>query len=494
MGCTRYTQLPQHKEAAPVWFHVPDEYVLLERDGTPPVHPFFDFVADENRETLELNFVTTTPVNSYFGYDLDLYSGKLFREHRYCEERDVWGKGGKSFRPPATFGFVPRLFDQTGQPQMIAVFGRERYFHPFRVDGELAQRVRVVGAGLHQYCDSYPCETRERWLSRLVLIAVNPKDPELHGIEHLGQLKQKVNWSEFVTFMENGFGRNLTATEPRPAYRFVGEIGSTRAFEYALTKGHHFAFEELTQMRRSCHALYDYIWESAETIRKQIRDKQSLENNALNRLKELERERAATPSYLFSNVRKDPLEEQRKKLALPKEAAGNHGVLMNYIFEKYGREFRACSRYVRDSNLRKDPRRHWYFAFLRSVMYLEDEGYFFSCNRQAWLENPYRLDGQRALDPARERANCLSSQLDRAFDTSMTIWTGLRNSYQPHYRYLEFDGYSGGSHQTLYSWIKSSGKRLSCDKNLEHEHTIFPDDIVWEPFSDPSLDNLRYIR
>jgi hypothetical protein len=468
----------------------------MENNGLRPVHGFFDFLPEQDADIRELNMVVTTPIGSPFGYEFDLYSGKLFRRHRFCPQSDAWARGRRvpTF-PPVSLGFVPRLLDQAGEPQMIALFGHSRYMAPFSRATETSLRVKVIGGGLLQYCKDYPCERRERWLSRLVLIAVNPMDPNFKDIRSIDQLKKKSEWEKFVTFMENGLGKNITSAKDQPAYRFTGDINSLRAFEHAFERGYLFNFETMTSMRRSCHALYDLFWESSELVRNESLNKIEQRSNALAELNRLEEEKAQTPSFLFSNVIKDESEKAKPPASIiPASATRNYPVFFNYFFENYGREFKACRRFVRDSNQRLNPERHWYFAFVHAYLHLEDEGMVFLCSKRAWFENLYRTDGTRLFDPKLERANCLASQFDAAFDSALTVLSTRRRTFRPHYRYLEFDGFSGGSHQTLYSWVYDNGKRLSCDRSLETEHAIFPPDISWKPFYNDELEKSGIIR
>lgn len=486
LGCTKYTTRPQVKSGTPVWFQAPKKFVQTERDGTAPLHSFFDLVPEPVQERREVNFVMTTPVGGHGSYNIDLISGKLYLKNRHCRESDVWGRRRQvPTTPPASFGFIPRLLDQTGEPQQVAVFGRSRYFHPFRREGDQVQRIRIVGGGIHQYCAEFPCEVNQRWLSRLVLIGVNPNDPELSSVQTLDQLKQRVNWDQFTAFMENGFGRNLSGTNERPAYRFTSEINGARAFEHAFDRGHLFEFSELTMMRRSCHALYDFFWDSSELVRKNMRERFSGENRALEELAELERLRRQTPEYLFSNVRSGEREERSAPPSrVPELALRNHSVFLNHFLENYGREFRACSRFVRNSSVKDNPRRHWYFAYIQLYLSLEDLGYVYVCSRRAWSQNFTRADGSKTYDPFRERANCLPSQFDQAFDSAVTMMTGIRRSLRGHWRYIEYDTQTGGSHQPLFAWVYDNGKRRSCEDVGEREFLTMPSDVRWDFFTE----------
>jgi hypothetical protein len=487
LSCTQSYDLAPIKRGIPVWFEAPKNFVITERDGTAPLHAFFDHVPEPNARLKELSMVVTTPMNSELGFDIDLISGKLYRQHRHCSENDVWGRRRRRVpvRPPVTMGFVPRLLDQAGLPHKVVVYGDSQYFQEFDRKADFVERVRVVGGGLLQYCDDFPCEIRERWLSRLVLIAVNPLDPKFSDIQTLDQLKGRVKWDELVTFMENGLGRNLAGADHRPAYRFSGDVDAARAFEHALSRGHLFEFSELVTMRRSCHALYDMFWEGAEFVRKQMHDRLLGENQTLKNLQDLEERRGTTPSFLFSNVTKGKLDSNyvdESKSPVPLEATRSFSVYLNHFLKNYGREYRACKRFVRDSSVKEDPRRHWFMSYVNLYFHLEDLGYIYVCSRRAWSENYLMSDGSRTYNAERERANCLPSQFDNAFETAVTMMTALRRSMRPHYRYIEFDTHGGGSHQPLFTWVHFNGKRRSCDQVSETEAPTFPSDALWEHF------------
>ena len=89
-------------------------------------------------------------------------------------QTDIWKNyRGVIFRPPYTEGVIPRVLDQLGKPQRIYVFGSEEYYkNQTRV---LANKVRVVGGVIEQFCTKAPCTKKNTWQSKMILLAVDVK-------------------------------------------------------------------------------------------------------------------------------------------------------------------------------------------------------------------------------------------------------------------------------------------------------------------------------
>lgn len=484
-NCAKKTLRPVHQETQKKWFEISERYTFPDFEGNVLSHAFFDFESRFDEEKRHVDFVLTTPQDSPYGYQMDLVSGQLFRHHQYCSESDIWKRyRSRLNRPPVTMGIVPRMIDQAGQAQEVMVFGRSRYFHPFERVPTKAQRVRIVGGVIHQYCNEYPCQTRERWLSRLVLIAVNENDPQLTNVTELDELKKKVDWGHFKAFMENSYGRNVALALESPAYRVTGELKSQRSVKALAERGLKFTPPMMQSMQRSCHALYNYIWFSSERIRENIRNQTN------------------TPLQLLSLSENDADELKRIQTflsgaqnPLPGGAQRNFALFLDHFVSEYGKSFLTCSQYVRDSNINLEPDRHWFIAYLKAYLLLEEMGQVYLCNRSNWMENPLLITGERQYDASRERKRCLPSQLDRAFDLTLTGMVGRRSGFKEHYRYIEYDSFQGGSHQKMYSWVHDNGKRLSCDKTRPYDIPLFPQDVSWKPFSRSGVeDNFQISR
>jgi len=504
-SCSQYTTPLERVDAKPNWFNVPKKFTHKDDKHDVIAHPFFDLVPFPHGKDNGLNVVMTTMEGSLFSYGLDIYSGKLFKKHNYCEQEDVWQKySGDIYRPPFSEAVVPRLLDQLGTPQRVLVFGKRRYFPKHNLSPTHSQRVRVVGGFVEQYCKNYPCLSRENWLSRLVLVAVNGNDPEFKDVFHIKELKSKVDWSYVKAFAENGNGRTLSAKVDLPSYRMVGNIGPRDALSFALKKGLLFKYKSLNKMRKSCHKLYDYVWSSIEYLRnRQAQDKKLFSKKRMRKKKEmmdrklllLEKDNA--PSFLKrSNVVIDTKINPKKG---PKKPTGpvlrNFAHFMKEFSERYKNRFNTCTKFVRSSSINDNIERHWFFVLFSAFYKMESLNFVYHCPSKAWIENPLLAGGKRKYDSLREIHRCTTEQLDVAFDSAVTLLTGRSRSSLEHYRYIQYDDKNGGTHQKLYSWIYKSGKNLRCERKVKQDvGEIFPQDIFWKPFGDAFGGKSNYIR
>ncbi len=480
VSCAKRTQQATPVIAKPSWMATEKLYNDRNFDGEFLIHPFFDLVPFASETDNSINFIRTTPIGSLSKYEIDLRSGKLYRSHNFCDQEDVWKKySGTIYRPPYSEGFVPRLLDQLGTPQRIVVFGKERYFQKYEVTPTRSQRVRVIGGVLLQYCTTYPCRGYNKWQSRLLLIGVNPLDPEFKEVKNLNQLKKIVNWDEAVAFIQNSNGRKLSGSVPRPSYRIVGNIGPREAFKIALDKGHLFKFDEMKTIRNSCHALYDHIWNNIRAIRKNGEAKMTgKELTPVNRKKVVAKLDTFSGNVLSAEVTEAPRSEVRQK----ELEISDFSVFFKNFYTKYKDRYKTCQQFVRDTSINADKERMWFFAYLTSFFNTEDSGYIYSCSGRAWIKNPITTSGKRLYSFEKRMRSCTSSELDSAFDTSINIQAGLSSSFQEHFRFIQYDHGGGASHQKMYTWIHDLGDGYICDQKRRSALPVFPQDVNWKNF------------
>ena len=477
-------------EPIPQWLNVDRRFAPRQEEGDPYIHAFFDFLPFPEPKDLKINFVALTPAKSRFFYGMDLHSGQLYKKYNLCEQNDVW----KSYRgtistPPYTEGFIPRILDQLGDPLKVVVFGDLRYFPKFDPRNPVSQRVKVVGGVIEQYCEYYPCSFRSQWMSRLVLVAVNDKDPRFEKVNSLSDLKKLVKWDKFKANMENLPGRLIRGKEQKPAFRISGSINAEEAFSYALSKGHQFKFDQLAKLRNGCHKLYDHVWRGALNLRKNIQRGRS--RRQLNKLRSDSLVVNMKKSIFKDDVKSiEKVEEELEKDKGPEEGFNDFDDYFMDFYNKYSKRFLTCHRFVRVSSVRSNIDRHWFFSYLTSFLQLERIGYVYHCPRRAWVENPFLASGNRQFNTTQMKKDCTSEDLERAFDGSVTIMQGLRKSLLPHYMYKQYDHGIGGTHQRIYSWIFSNGKMPACDDELKkiNREVEFPNDVSWKPFHPYTLD------
>lgn len=486
-----------------LWNKVPKKFSHKDPMGKIIFNPFFDLLPAHDFRDKTINYVPLTLKDSRYSYDINLLSGKKYKKFRYCQQEDVWkGFPGELNYPTFDRGFIPRIINQVGDPQEIIVFGRftkekdkkkrlktkkEWDEVSIRVLDKPYRRVRVVGGVLDQYCDSYPCDNQKRWVSKLLLVGVYPDDQQLKETFTLKALKKKITWSHVRAFLENSNGKNVRNTEtPLPAQRIVGQIAPDKALRSAFTKGHVFSAKELMTLRSSCHALYDYVWNSVLLTRA---------NESIQKKKDANKyisNRKLTPDPFY--IKKYPIKGLKEKVegfALG-DVDNTTKRFRNFFFhfiKNYESKYMTCSKYVRPSNINFDYERHWFFSYFESFFKLKQLDYVFSCNNRAWVKNPFNASkGSNDYDFMSQISRCNQEQLDEAFERSvLKMETTGHHSFDT-FRYITYDMGAGGSHEKIYSWVKYPGKRLVClDKDGKKAQKInqmvyFPPDLLWQKF------------
>jgi hypothetical protein len=470
-------------EPIPQWLKVEPRFAHRSEEGYYSTHSFFDFIPLADLKNNKVNFVLMTPIDAKFGYDINLHSGQVYKKYEYCPQNDIWRSYTNEINlPPYSEGFVPRVLDQLGGPLKIIVFGAEKYLSNTTPEKQLSQRVRVVGGVIQQYCENFPCARRSEWRSRLVLLAVNYLDPKFKDVTTITKLKSEINWKEFKAFFENGYGRLIRGKDERPAFRLFGAIGAKEAFKYAFSKGHLFKFNEMKKLRAGCHRLYDHVWSQVKMLQSNL-DKEkylssragSLDNDAMI---------VDVKKSIFIKNRKNREKYSKDELNRSSKGPRSFRKLFNNFYKKYGQRFFTCNELVRSSNALKNPKRHWFFTYLEAYMNLEDLGYIFHCGKRAWIRNSFLANGQKQFDKVSMKKSCTNNDLESSFDKAITLLSSLKKGAYPHYYYVLYDQGHGGSHNRLFSWVKSTGKKLVCkEKKIDYRNEeFFPPDINWSYF------------
>jgi hypothetical protein len=507
LSCAKHTVKTTAVAPQSVWFDKTERYSSKGDNGEFPVHLFFDLIPNLKIKNNTLHFVRTEREKSFFSYDVDLVSGRLFKRFKYCEQKDIWKKGKDSCnRPPFHIGFVPRLLNPLGTPQKIIVYGNERYF-AYEKEGRFSsQKVRVVGGIVRQYCRDYPCNQKRKWVSELIFVAVNPMDPRFKKVVHYKHLQDLIKWDDLTTFLENGDGVNLQIDNPRPAYRLINKMGPNKALNYAFKKGHFFRFEEMKNLRRSCHRLYDFVWKSYKIT--QLRRYQKIFGEKVPEKKKMDSRYFdifwdSKKGSTVQNVDLSKKGSKKRKNKRRKEKLGqyeNFSKFFEYFYTNYSSELATCQKLVWSSNVNSDRRRHWFFAYLNAYMKLEELELVFDCKNNVWTANPILVSSnKRRIDYLENKKYCTDDDYDRAFNQSITYMYGLHKSKREHYRYIEYDYGVGSSHEKIYSWVKDYGMRPLCvekkaqaiNKTLK---SIFPSDVphTWFVEDKRNIDPLMF--
>ena len=468
----------------PFWLRGPDFLIHQTEEFKDEFHAFFDGVPFSDPKSKELNVVLTTLKDSKFLYKLDTKSGKVYRSKDLCPQEDVWGKyRGSIYRPPYTEAVVPRLLDQLGYPQKVIIFGEPRYFPGKENFGQNSYRVRVVGGFLEQYCRYFPCGSTRQWMSRLVLVAVNPRDPKFSNIKDMDILREKVDWSYVQAFHENYQGRSLRVNQQHPAYRALGEVRADDAFSFAFEKGYFFKFPQLKTLKKNCWRIFDFTWKGLEKVRR----------NQKKKISDLVEERdKKAEQQIMAIFERNVIKDEEIDLEIDELFTIDFSVFFRYWYKKFGMAYSYCKRFVPSANHKVAPRRHWALEYLTLFMKMEELGYIYKCSKGAWIENPILRDGSFTVDPLEEKGNCTSREFDRAFASLEGVVNAQAIGHNHHVRYLEYDSGVGGSHHRIYSWIEENGKKMSCLENYNRKGvpSAFPPNVEWENFTDGEEESL----
>ncbi|MBT3235423.1 MAG: hypothetical protein HN353_05700 [Bdellovibrionales bacterium] len=433
------------------WLDVNPRFSFGDEVGRPIPHLFFDLAPFIDSRKQTISAVILNYQESPYHYGFDTLSGQIFRQHRYCQQSDIYGRfKGEIFRPPFTWGFVPRLLDPQGAPQKIVIFGGAKRFKQEHLGPANSHRFRVVGGLVDRYCPTRTCPKQESWESSIILVGIDPNDPSFRHVHDLDDLKTKVDWKLVRSFLENGRGvklvrsfvpeeegsnNYLSKSLAVPAYKIKGESSAKSALHAVLNQGHLFKRQEMMLLRNSCHKLYDLLWFRLEKFKKSTK--------------------------------------------------GSAGKFLRHFYQNYRDRFYTCSKFVRPANINLDTRRHWFFAHMILFFKLNRMEYNFICRNNSWALNHQKEDGKMLIDLSREIKHCNTKNLDIGIRQAVTFIHGLYKNDMDYLRYIEYDQRQGGSHRKIYSWVKERAASPNCQDPKETSSKmgmgfIFPSDVAWE--------------
>lgn len=446
------------------WFEGPQRFQLMNDDNKLAAHRFWDVKPEINPLKKTLNFVVTTPEGSPSEYNLDITSGQLYFSRNYCAQQDIWRNYPEEIkRPPFTVGIIPRVLDQTARPQKIIVFGEGEYYSKHFKSNYFD--ARIIGGYVEQECPVGLCKKNNEWKSRLVLVGVQRNNKKYEGVVNIEDLQKVVNWDYVKAFIHNGNGINLVATTEYPAFRLGSLIGASQALHFLEKNSKVFTSKELLKLKRSCYRLYDYIWAKLKKDQKQeIKTKDSANSSA----------------ELKTNRRVYRKKEKKKTAPKIKQF---HEKFVD-IYKNYGPQFQTCSKYVYPTNIQYESKRHWTFAYLMSFIKLYELGYYYHCGGKSWQLNAVLANNKLAVPIEEQLVNCSEHDIDFAFKYAVQMLSNLNLKNRKSFRYVDYDRGTFGTHNKLYSWVKSQDRVLSCKNkdNLSKEKVTFltfPKDIRW---------------
>lgn len=453
VGCAETPVAPVKKDDRLIvaqWNKLPLRFSDREiKDDAFVTNPFFDIdpkienFKDKELDNFGIRYFVSTPVESKFQYNIDLYSGKLYRERAFCAQDDIWQNySGDLLTPNFTQGFVPRVYDEAKQPQRLIVISDKEAIEPFKEQPQYFDIARVIGSVVVERCENFPCDQNEKWKASQILVGVSAREVKLNSLDTFVELKKKINWNYAKAMIVNMNGYHKLGGRTHAAFRISKELNLKDTYAYFSKNSKKISneeFGELNTWRVGCMKLYDSIWDESEKIRKQ--------------------DHGQAESFLK---------------------------YFKEFYAKSSNEFYQCQKLVRPANIVENHRRLWFFSYIQAFNLLEKNGFYYSCVDNAWAYNP-RVDTDKFyVDQNKELARCRAKNFEKAFDQAINGMSLMRNQTNRQFRFIEYDNMSGGSHQKLYSWIFDKNQNFACKYDSKTPNQIpfevFPQDVVWENF------------
>jgi hypothetical protein len=437
------------------WFKKDSEHTLLDLEGSPQPHLFFDVSPAYQEKNQTFNAVVVVPKNSPAGYDIDLSSGQRFYTHMYCSQSDVWKEVKGSFnRPEFTLGYIPRSLDQLGDPQRVLIFSnRDLAIHP----DEAFENVRVVGGFIEQICKSGNCLGRGNWASRLVLLAIDANDQSLRDVRTLQELNIRFDWQRLKGSIENLDGRSFMGDALFPLSRVNRQLNGSEAIDYLKNNSVFLESKELKKVRNGCYVLYEKMWSDVGVERP--------EDLAAKNSKELKEKLRL-------------LDDLKKK----KQPAGFAARFAKFT-QKYSKEFASCERYVQHGNINLNADKFWFLAYSGLFYRLHKDGYYFDCERGYWKPNIIGKNGKPQYKLNQMIETCDAKDLDQAMSSLPSFLKGEKTSNQ-YYRFIDYDNLPLGSHRKIYSFVRMPVRKFECggdpNKQINSSLEVFPRDVKWK--------------
>ncbi len=442
------------------WFLGSPKHTLLDLDGKPVVHSFFDVEPEFSKDGKNVNVIMATTYESPNAFHFDLNSGQRYYSHSYCSQKDVWHEVNGSFnRPPFSIGYIPRAIDQLGEPQKIIVFGKHFTMNP----NVNFLRVRIIGAFVEQLCPVGSCLGKDNWQSHLVFVAVDPEDEIYKDVFDVPKFLLHNDWTYLKATLENIDGSNSIDDRSLPRIRVRSLIEFNEAFNYFKKRSLYFTTEEMKKVQNGCFALYDRLWDEVGKERPEDKSPKTEEE-------------------------KKTVDELKLKIRTTKLPVG-FLERFKVFAQKYSKDFYTCSKFIYHGNINEDSDKFWFLAYLDIYFRLHHEGYYFDCERGTWHENAWSVDGDTAYKFPRDIKECDERDIDAAMDFLPTFLKSVKLSGKEFYSFIDYDNHPYGSHQKMYSWVKKKVNNFECfnDPNevMREKIPVFPEEVSWKPRHDP---------
>ena len=123
-----------------------------------------------------------------------------------------------------------------------------------------------------------------------------------------------------------------------------------------------------------------------------------------------------------------------------------------------------------------------FFSYFDAYVFLLGQGHYFNCQAKSWDFNPHFKSNY--WNTKKVLASCSDQTMDLAMSTAPQYLLSLEKSFQPSYRFVEYDNHGLGTHNRFFGWIKTPSGKLAClssteDQDVFRQYHQFPLDLKW---------------
>jgi hypothetical protein len=438
------------------WFAVKADHSLVNKNNEPLPHLLFDTTPEFKSQERTVNAIITTAEGSPHAYSIDMSSGQRHYSYSFCKQKDIWNSySGKMNRPIFSIGYIPRVLDQLGEPQKIVVWSRRKSF--IDIIGTNYHKVKLVGAYVEQICLEGNCIGKSNWLSRLVFVGLDAEDKSFDGITSIADFKKAFDWDQSKAYLENIEGRNFIGDANYPSIRVGQLIEHDDAFDYFKKRSIFLTDAELKKIQKGCHILYDELWNEVGKMRPEDKP-------------------AKTTQELVAKLK---LQNELKNKRVPVGFAAR----FQKFTKKYYNEISTCEKFVYHGNVNRNREAFWFLSYVGLFYRLHREGYYFDCRSRAWQRNVIDNKGSPVYNIKEGIDECMEPQIDQAMGSLPNFLAALKGEKE-YFRFVDYDNHSFGTHNKLYSWVKTKSRKFDCsddpNSKIRKDLRIFPEDVEWE--------------
>ncbi len=439
------------------WFSSQTNHALVDREGSPVAHLFFDITTNKSELKPLVSTVIITRQGSTYQYEFDLASGQRYFSHAYCPQKDIWNQySGEINKPNFSTGIIPGFLDQIGSPQKVIVFGGARKFK--RATDIFENTVKLVGAYIEQNCPEGNCLGKSIWVSRMVFVAVDLSSKKLKDVNNVASLESLVDWGKAKAVLENQYGYNDVAGARYPYIRVGNLIPLDEAIRYHQKNSIFISTGEARKIQKGCHALYDKLW-------KEVGEEQDVDKPAFN-LEQLNKKAKLI----------EQLKEQRKPVGF--------AARFKTFAIKYHSELMTCEKFVYAGNINRNPEEFWFLTYVGTFMHLHNEGYYFDCRNRSWQKNVKDSFGRYKYDFKSGIESCQEREFDQAMTLIPNFLKSLVGSSPTYFKFVDYDNHPFGSHAKLYSLVDVTTKKMGCDSDeniaFRKQLKAMAEDVKWK--------------